>query len=63
MRQQKWFDAWFAAERAAAQAIGKAARESIATVQRDRALRGAAQTGGGASRRPAQGASRTGAAS
>lgn len=62
MTQQKWFDLWFDAERAAVQAIRKAQRDSTAAVQRERALRAKAVEQP-ARRRPATGASRTGAAS
>lgn len=34
MAQKKWFDAWCAADKAAAHAIRNAARESLLTLQR-----------------------------
>lgn len=63
MRQQKWFDAWFAAEREAAQAIRKAAHDSLTAVQRERASRSLAQAEAPSARRRGRGTSRTGAAS
>jgi hypothetical protein len=44
MTRRKWFDSWCAAECAAMQAIRKAARQSLLTLQRGAGLPGDAET-------------------